>query len=70
MDPEQEDVNYDVTVNKFANVLIVGQDSGASWLTTAAEDADVAFTDNKELQSEFDQIKVVDPFDNNPFGFS
>ncbi len=70
MDPEQEDVNYDVTVNKFANVLIVGQDSGASWLTTAAEDADVAFTDNKELQSEFDQIKVVDPFDNNPFGFN
>ena len=70
MDPDQEDASYDVTVNKFANVLIVGQDSGSSWLTTAADDADVAFTDNRELQSEFDLIKIVDPSDDNPFGFN
>lgn len=75
MDPDQEDrsdsdTKYDVVINKFANVLIVGQDSGSSWLTTAADDADVAFTDNRELQSEFDQIKIVDPADDNPFGFN
>ena len=69
MDPEQEDVDYDVTRNKFANVLIVGATSGASWLTTAADDASVAFTDNTELQTEFDAIKIVDPTDKNPFGF-
>jgi hypothetical protein len=75
MDPEQEDrtdsaTEYDVIVNKLANVLIVGEDSGASWLTTAADDARVAFTDNTELQKEFDQIKIVDPADDNPFGFN
>lgn len=74
MDPEQEDrsdsdTEYDVIINKMANVLIVGETSGASWLTTAADDARVAFTDNTELQKEFDQIKIVDPADDNPFGF-
>ena len=74
MDPEQEDrsdsdTEYDVIINKMANVLIVGEASGAAWLTTAADDARVAFTDNTELQKEFDQIKIVDPADDNPFGF-
>ena len=49
--------------------MIVGQESGASWLSTSAEDATIAFKQNKEIQSEFDSIKVVDPFDKNPFGF-
>ena len=69
IDPDQEDTNYDVTVNKFAASLIVGQESGASWLSTSAEDATIAFKQNKEIQNEFDSIKVVDPFDKNPFGF-
>ena len=70
LDPDQEDENADETVNKFAASLIVGEKSGASWLTTAADDARIAFTDNTELQREFDQIKIVDPADDNPFGFN
>lgn len=76
MDPQQEDrddtspTEYDLVINKFSKVLIVGETSGAEWLSTAAADARLAFTDNTELQKEFDQIKIVDPADDNPFGFN
>ena len=69
-DPDQEDETYDVTVNKLDNVLIVGETSGAAWLTSAADDARIAFTDNSNIQDEFDAIKIVDPADDNPFGFN
>jgi len=69
LDPDQEDENHDVTVNKFDNVIIVGNDSGASWYSSKAEQKDAAFTDNKLIQSEFDQIKIFDEDDDSPFGF-
>lgn len=70
MDPDQEDPNSkDITEHKFSDVLVVGNESGASWLSASVADASVAFTENNTIQDEFDVIKIVDPADDNPFGF-
>ena len=65
------DADYDIiyNVNKFDKVLIVGQTSGASWLTVSAATEVKAFDDETEIQKEFDDIKIIDPADTNPFGF-
>jgi len=34
-----------------------------------AEAMEMPFSDNKILQKEFDEIKIVDVDDDNPFGF-
>lgn len=71
LDPDQKDsVTDDITNNKFDRVLIVGSDSGARWLSSNAEMRDEYTTDNNIIQDEFDNIKILDNFDENPFGFN
>lgn len=70
LDPTQtNESSGDIDINKFDQVLIVGQSSGASWLTTSAATETMAFNDETELQKEFDEIKIIDAADINPFGF-
>tara|TARA_R110002050_G_scaffold120397_1_gene238406 strand:+ start:1718 stop:2755 length:1038 start_codon:yes stop_codon:yes gene_type:complete len=69
-DPDQIDrTTGDVTKNKFDNVMIVGDKSAATWYSSKAEGHDMAFNDSKTIQDEFHQIKILDPGDENPFGF-
>lgn len=69
IDPNQQDpTTKDVDVNKFEKVLIVGTDGG-SWLSDSVIQTAKAFDDGDEIQEEFDQIKILDPADTDPFGF-
>ena len=69
LDPDREDENKDVTLNKFDVVLVVGRESGAQYVTIKSEQMEAPFSDNKIIQKEFDQIKIIDVADDNPFGF-
>jgi hypothetical protein len=69
LDPDKEDENKDITENKFDVVLIVGQESGARYVSIKAEMMEAPFSDNEIIQKEFDAIKIVDVADDNPFGF-
>ena len=70
LDPDQMDrTTGEITINKMSSVLVIGDKSGASGYTSSAQDADFAFQDNKTIQNEFNVIKVIDPGDENPFGF-
>ena len=71
LDPDQKNsTTDDITENKFDRVLIVGNDSGARWLSSNAEMRDEYTTDNNIIQDEFDKIKILDVADGNPFGFN
>jgi hypothetical protein len=70
IDPDQQ--KYDtgqIEINKFDSVLVEGVSSKAVYYTSKAEDREFAFQDNKTIQSEFNEIKIIDPGDENPFGF-
>ena len=71
LDPDQIDkFDYEVNINKFDYVLIVGQESGAQAVSRKAGEEPTAFNDNVAIQEEFDAIKIIDdPVDENPFGF-
>jgi len=70
MDPTQDDIQKDLTINEFDRVVVVGQTSGSVWYSINAETRDKPFDDEKVIQREFDSIKIVDdPVDENPFGF-
>ena len=69
LDPDKEDENKDITENKFDVVLIVGQESGAQYVSIKAEMMEAPFSDNEIIQKEFDAIKIIDVADDNPFGF-
>ena len=69
LDPDREDENKDVTENKFDVVMIVGQESGAQYVSIKAEMMEAPFSDNEIIQKEFDAIKIIDVADDNPFGF-
>ena len=70
VDPEQRDpVTGDVDINKFDTVMIVGDESGATWYSTDAKDTQMPFDDGLTIQTEFDDIKIEDAADMNPFGF-
>ena len=70
VDPDQMSKDTgDIDYSKFDNVLIVGQTTGATWTSTKAEIHDSAFTDNETIQDEFNDIKILDLGDENPFGF-
>ena len=69
-DPDQRDSSDEsIDVTRFEQALVVGNTSGASWLTEGMDVAPMAFDDTREIQNEFDTIKVIDPADTNPFGF-
>ena len=70
LDPDQLNKDtLDVDVNKFDIVVIEGQVSGARWVSLKANERETAFNDNQVLQQEFDEIKLLDEQDENPFGF-
>ena len=70
MDPEQIDrVTGNTDVNKFETTLVVGQVSGAAWTSVKAGAKPKAFDDAEVIQEEFNQIKVYDQQDVNPFNF-
>ena len=72
LDPDQlnNKDDYEVDKNKFDTVIIEGLTSGAVWTSIKAVEHDTAFNDNKIIQDEFDDIKIIDnPWDENPFGF-
>ena len=60
---------YEAIVNPFDYVLIVGQTSGAEWVSNGGKAAPAPFNDAGTIQSEFDEIKILDLSDQNPFGF-
>ena len=70
-DPLQKDsTTGDIDVDKLENSVIAGQSSKASWsVETGVSIENAKFNDDNVIQEEFDQIKVVDPIDLNPFGF-
>ena len=49
--------------------MIVGQTSGAVWYSMNAQEAEAAANDSRVIQEEFDEIKIIDEGDVNPFGF-
>ena len=70
MDPEQGNiVTGNLDINKFETTLIVGQSSGASWTSVKAGQKPKAFDDADTIQEEFNEIKVYDTADTNPFNF-
>lgn len=69
-DPYQRDaMSLDTKLDKLNNVLIIGQTSGATYISVNAKTEEVAFNDDAEIQKEFDIIKVIDAGDEAPFGF-
>ena len=70
LDPDQQNKEtLDITENKFDNVMIIGQTSGAVWYSKKAKEAIAAGNDSQIIQQEFDEIKILDEADTNPFGF-
>ena len=70
LNPDQfNPTTYTADVNPFETALIIGQTSGARWVSKSAGQAPKAFDDAAELQKEFNEIKIYDPFDESPFGF-
>ncbi len=70
LDPDQMSrETYDIDWNKFDEVLIVGQTTGATYASFKAVVRESAFDDSTTIQDEFNQIKIFDVADENPFGF-
>ena len=71
LDPLQPNaVTGNVDIQKFATTLVVGQKSGAKWVSISAEQKPKAFDDADVIQEEFNRIKIYDPADTNvDFGF-
>ncbi len=69
-DPTQLDRDTgNVDINKFDNVMIVGDKSGAIWYSESVTEEEIAFNDSNTIQDEFHDIKIHDVGDTNPFGF-
>ena len=69
IDPQQQDDYGDLTVNKHDTVLIYGLKSGARYVSTKVHPRPMPFDDTETIQEEFDEIKILDLGDENPFGF-
>ena len=72
LDPDfigKDEYPLNVDSNKFDNSLIIGTKSGSQYVSTSANEVDGAFNDNITVQEEFDDIKIIDEFDQSPFGF-
>ena len=74
LDPDQMsgrtgDAPQEIDMNKFDNVMIIGQSSGAVWFSKMAQTHPKAFDDEHIIQDEFNEIKIDDLADSNPFGF-
>jgi len=69
LDPVQRDSAKNLRVNKFDVVLIVGEKSQAMYVSYKATSREMAADDTNVIQEEFDNIKIIDFQDENPFGF-
>ena len=69
-DPLLENDDLDVVVSKLDRVLAYGSTSQASYISTSASHAIQAFDDSFYIQNDFDDIKIEDAADQNPFGFN
>jgi hypothetical protein len=69
LDPDEQDDFGNVNQNDFDKVVVIGQESGATWYSFKATEKPMAFNDSMVIQEEFDKIHVLDPADQNPFGF-
>ena len=70
MNPEQINLTTgNVDINEFDVALVIGQTSGASWQSVTAGQKPKPFDDAADIQEEFNEIKVYDTADTNPFGF-
>ena len=65
---EYPDDYYEAKFNNFDFVLVKGE-NGAEYVSIGSKTAPTAFDDSEEIQTEFDQIKILDLSDQNPFGF-
>ena len=69
-DPMQIDrVTGNTDISKFATSLVIGKTSGARWVSVSSEQVEKPFDDAKNIQDEFNLIKVYDQQDVNPFNF-
>ena len=69
-DPMQIDrVTGNTDISKFATSLVIGKTSGARWVSVSSEQVEKPFDDAKNIQDEFNRIKVYDQQDVNPFNF-
>ena len=69
LDPDKQDDFGNVNKNDFDQVVIIGQESGATWYSFKAQEKPMAFNDSAVIQEEFDKIHILDPADQSPFGF-
>ncbi len=65
---EYPDDYYEAIFNDFDFVLVVGE-NGGEFISIGSKAATTAFDDSEVIQKEFDQIKILDLSDQNPFGF-
>ena len=65
---EYPDDYYEAVFNDFDFVLVVGE-NGGEFISIGSKAATTAFDDSEVIQKEFDQIKILDLSDQNPFGF-
>ena len=70
LDPDQMSRStLEIDFNKFDVALIVGKTTGAMYTSFRAVVKDAAFDDCTTIQDEFNEIKIIDVADENPFGF-
>lgn len=70
LDPDQMSKDTgNIDYNKFDVALIVGQNTGAMYTSVKANVKQSAFDDSTTIQEEFNEIKIIDVADENPFGF-
>ena len=70
VDPDQKSyLSGDIDINKFDTVMVIGDETGAVWISEQANQMESAFTDNSTIQEEFNEIKILDLGDESPFGF-
>lgn len=69
-DPTQMDpCTYEVNIDDLKTVIIVGDSSGAIYVSENAKVQEQIFDDSEAFQTEFDRIKIIDTPDELPFGF-
>ena len=70
LNPSQVDPETgNVSVEDFRKVLVLGERSGAHWISYGSQATPKAFDDAAIIQEEFNELKIFDPADASPFGF-
>jgi len=70
LNPSQLDpATGNVSIESFTKVLVIGETTGAHWISYQTQATPKAFDDAVNIQNEFNKIKIFDDADTNPFGF-